>query len=86
MRLVKKIQAFSFLSVATANELVSYGRRSEMDALLDLWINTIYNDTQVQGSEVGPVVYMRNGTGNPLTGMQNLPSVGALPKQRQADI
>ena len=68
----QKDTGFFFLSVATANELVSYGRCSEMDALLDLWINTIYNDTQVQGSEVGPVVYMRNGTGNPLTGYAEL--------------
>ena len=43
-----------------------------MDALLDLWINTIYNDTQVQGSESGPVVYIRNGTGNPLVGYTEL--------------
>ena len=37
-----------------------------MDVVLDLWINAIYNDTQVQGSELGPVVYLRNGTGCPL--------------------
>ena len=43
-----------------------------MDAMLDLWINTVYNDTQVQGSEVGPVVYMRNGTGSPLIGYAEL--------------
>lgn len=40
--------------------------------MLDLWINTVYNDTQVQGSEVGPVVYMRNGTGSPLIGYAEL--------------
>ena len=43
-----------------------------MDALLDLWINTVYNDEQVQGSDVGPVVYLRNGTGNPLLGYAEL--------------
>ena len=43
-----------------------------MDAMLDLWVNTIYNDTQVQGSELGPVVYMRNGTGSPLIGYAEL--------------
>ena len=34
-----------------------------MDCLLDLWINTIYNDEQVQGSDIGPVVdvYKRQG-------------------------
>ena len=41
------------------------GKCSEMDAVLDMWINTIYNDEQVQGSDIGPVVYFRNGTGNP---------------------
>ncbi|MGN0180002.1 MAG: MarR family transcriptional regulator, partial [Monoglobaceae bacterium] len=55
-----------------ANELVSAGKCSEMDAMLDLWVNTIYNDTQVQGSELGPVVYMRNGTGSPLIGYAEL--------------
>ena len=31
-----------------------------------LWVSAIYNDNQVQGSDLGPVVYFRNGTGNPL--------------------
>lgn len=47
-------------------------RCSEMDIVLDLWFNTIYNDEQVQGSNLGPVVYMRNGTGNPLVSYQKL--------------
>ena len=37
-----------------------------MDIVLDLWIHAIYNDEQVQGAEIGPVVYFRNYTGNPL--------------------
>ena len=37
-----------------------------MDILLDLWLNTVYNDEQVQGSDVAPVVYIRNGSGSPL--------------------
>lgn len=68
----QKESGFFFLSIATANEIIGYERCSEMDALLDLWINTIYNDTQVQGSETGPVVYMRNGTGNPLVAYAEL--------------
>lgn len=43
-----------------------------MDALLDFWINTVYNDTQVQGSDVGSVVYLRNGTGNTMLGYAEL--------------
>ena len=37
-----------------------------MDIILDLWVSAVYNDNQVQGSDLGPVVYFRNGTGNPL--------------------
>lgn len=40
--------------------------------MLDLWIHTIYNDRQVQGSELEPVVYFRNATGNPLTNFNDL--------------
>lgn len=28
-----------------------------MDAVLDLWLNTVYNDPHVLGSDVVPVVY-----------------------------
>ena len=54
------------MPVVVATELVSAGRCSEMDILLDLWMSAVYNDSQVQGSEIGPVVYLRNGTGSPL--------------------
>lgn len=60
-----KDTGFFFMPIDTANELIGIGRCSEMDVVLDLWINTIYNDDHVLGSEVGPVVYFRNGTGNP---------------------
>lgn len=62
----QKDTGFFFMPVITANELVSAGRCSEIDILLDLWLSAIYNDEQVQGSEAGPVVYLRNGTGSPL--------------------
>ncbi len=54
------------MPVVVATELVSAGRCSEMDILLDLWMFAVYNDSQVQGSEIGPVVYLRNDTGSPL--------------------
>lgn len=57
---------FFFFPVAAVHELISIGKCSEMDIVLDLWIHTIYNDEQVQGSEIGPVVYFRNCSGNPL--------------------
>ena len=43
-----------------------------MDIVLDLRVHAIYNDRQVQGSELGPVVYFRNATGNPLTNFSDL--------------
>ena len=62
----QKDTGFFFLPVSVALELVSSARCSEMDIVLDLWVSAVYNDTQVQGSEVGPVAYFRNGTGNPI--------------------
>ena len=62
----QKDTGFFFLPVSVALELVSSDRCSEMDVVLDLWVSAVYNDTQVQGSEVGPVAYFRNGTGSPL--------------------
>ena len=63
---------FFFFPVAAVHELISMGRCSEMDIILDLWVHAIYNDSQVQGSELGPVVYFRNCTGNPLTSCSDL--------------
>ena len=68
----QKDTGFFFMPVSTASELISTEHCSEMDILLDMWLNTIYNDEQVQGSEAGPVVYMRNGTGSPLVGYAEL--------------
>lgn len=62
----QKDTGFFFMPAVVATELVSAGRCSEMDILLDLWMSAVYNDSQVQGSEIGPVVYFRNGTGSPL--------------------
>ncbi len=63
----QKDTGFFFLPISKANELVGSGRCSEMDVLLDMWINAVYNDSRVSASEAGPVVYFRNGTGCPLT-------------------
>lgn len=68
----QKETGFFFLPISIANELVSCGKCSEMDIVLDLWINTIYNDENVQGSDVGPLVYIRNGSGNPLLSYDEL--------------
>ena len=63
---------FFLPAISVALELVSSARCSEMDIVLDLWVSAVYNDTQVQGSEVGPVAYFRNGTGNPLVSYTEL--------------
>ncbi len=68
----QKDTGFFFMPVTTAMDLVGAGRCSEMDILLDLWLSTVYNDEQVQGSEAGPVVYLRNGTGCPLVNYNEL--------------
>lgn len=68
----KKDEGFFFFPIAKVHELISMGKCSEMDILLDLWIHTIYNDQAVQGSASGPVVYYRNNTGNPLVSYQTL--------------
>ena len=68
----QKETGFFFLPISVASELVSYGKCSEIDAVLDLWINTIYNDENVQGSDVGPLVYIRNGSGSPLLSYEEL--------------
>ena len=60
------------MPVVAATELVSAGRCSEMDIVPDLWLSTVYNDEQVQGSNMGPVVYLRNGTGSPLVNYSEL--------------
>ena len=68
----QKDTGFFFMPVTAATELVSTGRCSEMDIVLDLWLSAIYNDAQVQGSELGPVVYLRNGTCSPLVNYNEL--------------
>lgn len=68
----QKDTGFFFLPISKASDIISMERCSEMDIILDLWLNTIYNDDQVQASEIGPVVYMRNGSGSPLISYSDL--------------
>lgn len=68
----QKDVGFFFLPVSTAAELVSMGKCSDMDILLDLWISAVYNDKRVQGSFSGPVAYFRDGSGCPLVSYADL--------------
>jgi len=68
----QKDSGFFFLPIRTATDLISSERCSEMDIVLDLWLSTVYNEAQVEGSAVGPVVYLRNGTGSPVISYKEL--------------
>lgn len=68
----QKDAGFFFLPISVARELISSECCSEMDIILDLWLSTVYNDVKVQGSDIGPVVYLRNGTGSPLLSYNDL--------------
>lgn len=61
-----KDNGFFFFPVSLIADLVSTGKCSEIDIVLDLWLNTVYQDERVDGSDVGPVVYMRDGSGRPM--------------------
>ena len=62
----QKDTGFFFIPLTVLSKLIGSSRASEMDIVLDLWLCTIYQDERVLGSDIGPVVYYRNGTGNPL--------------------
>ena len=68
----KKDAGVFFFPISKVHELISVGKTSEMDIVLDLWIHAIYQDSKVAGSDVGPVAYFRNNTGNPLTNYSEL--------------
>ena len=80
----KKDDGFFFFPISKVHELISMGKCSEMDMLLDMWIHAIYNDPSVQGSYSGPVVYYLpdagTGTG---TMCAVLPRCRSIPQARQ---
>lgn len=43
----KKTAGFFFFPISKVHELISMGKCSEIDIVLDLWIHAIYQDTQV---------------------------------------
>ncbi len=67
-----KDDGFFFFPYRLVSEFIGRGKCSEMDIILDLWLNTIYNDSCIPGSAVGPVVYIRNGSRSPLIGYEEL--------------
>ena len=67
-----KDDGFFFFPYRLVSEFIGSGKCSEMDIVLDLWLNTIYNDSCIPGSDVGPVVYFRNGSRSPLIGYEDL--------------
>lgn len=61
----QKDTIFFFLPVSLATEMISTGRYSEMDIVMDLWL-LLFITIAGAGAEIDPVTYLRNGTGNPL--------------------
>lgn len=62
----QKKSGFFFMPLSTAWKLIKDSRCSDADMYIDLWLSTIYDDPRVVGSDIGPIVYLRNGAGNPL--------------------
>ena len=67
-----KEDGFFFFPYSMVNDFIGKGKCSEMDIVLDLWINAIYCDSHIAGSANGPVVYFRNGSHSPLIGYDTL--------------
>ena len=63
---------FFFFPISFGKRLMEGKRCSERDILMDLWLNTIYKDERIKGSEIGPVVYFRDGSDDPLTSCSSL--------------
>jgi len=58
-----KDDGFFFFSLNELKKFVNLKEKfSEKDIILDLWLSTVYNDSDVLGSEIAPIVYFRNGT------------------------
>lgn len=63
---------FFFFPVDSAAELIGAGKCSEADILLDMWLHTVFNDTNVLGSDSAPMVYFRDGSDKPLVNYADL--------------
>jgi len=62
---------FFFISTNKAADIIKSEHCSEMDVMLDLWINAVYNDTQAGYSAAAPVVYMGEKTNSTHIGYSN---------------
>lgn len=54
-----KDMGFFFFPIKQLSALIGTDRCSEADMLLDLWLNTVFQDSVVPGSDLCPVVYLR---------------------------
>ena len=68
----QKDTGFFFMPVSIAAEMVGMGRCSEMDIIIDMWLNSVYNDKRVLYSSRVPMVYFRNGSGKPFVSYADL--------------
>ena len=68
----QKDLGFFFFPVDIAEELIGTGKNSEADILLDMWLHTVFNDSDVLASDAAPTVYYRDGSGKPLLNYADL--------------
>ena len=76
----QKDLGFFFFPVDSVAELINTGKCSEADILLDMWLHTVFNDTDVMGSDTAPIVYFRDGSGKPLQNYSALASRWGISK------
>lgn len=67
-----KDTGFFFFPKQQLDLLIGADRCSEIDMLLDLWLNTVFQDPQVPGSDLCPVVYFPNESRLPLISYSKL--------------
>lgn len=56
----QKEDGFFFFPISNALKLVNGEKCSEADILMDIWLNTVLNDVEVTGSNLGPIAYFRD--------------------------
>ena len=63
-----KDEGFFFFSLKELNKFISLNQKySDKDIIMDLWLNTVYNDESIVASLLAPVTYFRDKTNSPRT-------------------
>ncbi len=75
----QKDAGFFFFPIAVLNELISLGKCSELDILLDLWLHTVYRDERVRGRIKGQWSTTAVALASHSSAIPNWQSVGVFP-------